>query len=106
MIASIEPINSGFAITDFEDPRAQYYLALRQRFGKLLHEASVSLRQQGEENTVDAVYALVSWLPSSLLSRLSWFTLSRYSPSELIYWTMATAKIGKRIPLPRLEPSH
>jgi proteasome activator subunit 4 len=63
MIASIEPINSGFAITDLRDPRAQYYLNLRQRFGKLLHEASVSLRQQGEENTVDAVHALVSWLP-------------------------------------------
>ena len=63
MIASIEPITSGFAITDLQDPRAKYYLNLRQRFGKLLHEASVSLRQQGEENTVDAVYALVSWLP-------------------------------------------
>jgi proteasome activator subunit 4 len=62
MIASIEPLNSGFAITDPRDPRAQYYSALRQRFGKFLHEASVSLRQQGEENTVDAVHALVSWL--------------------------------------------
>lgn len=62
MIASIEPINSGFAITDHKDPRVQYYLALRKRFGKFLHEASVSLRQQGEENTVDAVYVLVSWL--------------------------------------------
>lgn len=62
MIASIEPISSGFAITDHKDPLAQYYLALRQRFGKFLHEASVSLRQQGEENTVDAVHVLVSWL--------------------------------------------
>jgi proteasome activator subunit 4 len=59
MIASIEPVNSGFAITDHQDPRAQYYLALRERFGKLLHKASVSLRQQGEENTVDAVHTLV-----------------------------------------------
>jgi len=59
MIASIEPINSGFAITDHKDPRARFYLALRERFGKFLHEASVSLRQQGEENTVDAVYLLV-----------------------------------------------
>jgi proteasome activator subunit 4 len=62
MIASIEPINSGFAITDHKDPRARFYLALRERFGKFLHEASVSLRQQGEENTVDAVHVLVSWL--------------------------------------------
>ncbi|SRR6266404_2462184 len=67
MIASIEPLNSGFAISDPQDPRAQYYLSLRQRFGKLLHEASVSLRQQGEENTVDAVHALVRQpaIPSS-----------------------------------------
>ena len=62
MIATIEPLNSGFAITDSRDKRAQYYTALRQRFGKFLHEASVSLRQQGEENTVDAVHALVSWI--------------------------------------------
>ncbi len=94
MIASIEPINSGVAITDLQDPRAQYYLALRQRFGKLLHEASVSLRQQGEENTVDAVHALVSWLQRLFHSHLSWYTLSRYSPSVLIYWTMVTVKIG------------
>ncbi|KAI0257360.1 hypothetical protein BJV78DRAFT_1277900 [Lactifluus subvellereus] len=67
MIASIEPLNSGFAITDLQDPRAQYYLALRQRFGKLLHEASVSLRQQGEENTVDAVHALIQSIRTYLL---------------------------------------
>jgi proteasome activator subunit 4 len=81
MIASIEPINSGFAITDYQDPRAQYYLALRQRFGKLLHEASVSLRQQGEENTVDSVYALVSWLPSLFLFRLIWSTPDTVHPN-------------------------
>ena len=79
MIASIEPISSGFAITDHKDPRAQYYLALRQRFGKFLHEASVSLRQQGEENTVDAVHVLVSWL--SCFHRLWTNIPSRYSPS-------------------------
>jgi proteasome activator subunit 4 len=77
MIASIEPLDSGFAITDPQDPRAEYYVALQQRFGKLLHEASVSLRQQGEENTVDAVHALVRWilpvtadLPSYLIPQI------------------------------------
>ena len=59
MIASVAPVNSGFVITDPEDPRYQYFLAIKHRFGKFLHSASVSLRQQGEENTVDAVQMLV-----------------------------------------------
>ena len=59
MIASVEPINSGFVITDPEDPRHQYLLGVKHRFGRFLHSASVSLRQQGEENTVDAVQMLV-----------------------------------------------
>ena len=59
MIASVEPINSGFVITDPEDPRYQYFLGIKHRFGRFLHSASVSLRQQGEENTVDAVQMLV-----------------------------------------------
>lgn len=59
MIASIEPVNSGFCLTNPEDPRYKYVTALRQRFGIFLHSASVTLRQQGEENTVDAVHMLV-----------------------------------------------
>ena len=59
MIASVEPINSGFVITDPEDPRYKYLLGVKHRFGRFLHSASVSLRQQGEENTVDAVQMLV-----------------------------------------------
>lgn len=59
MIAFIEPLNSGFAVPEPEDPRARYYTELRTRFGRFLHDASSSLRQQGEENTVDAVYLLV-----------------------------------------------
>lgn len=59
MIASVAPINSGFALTDPSDPRYQYFLGVKHRFGKFLHDASVSLRAQGEENTVDAVQILV-----------------------------------------------
>jgi hypothetical protein len=59
MIASVDPISSGFVITDPEDPRYQYLLGVKHRFGRFLHSASVSLRQQGEENTVDAVQMLV-----------------------------------------------
>lgn len=61
MIASIDPINSGFALTDSDDPRYQYVAGVRARFGNFLHAASVSLRQQGEENTVDAVQILVGY---------------------------------------------
>lgn len=60
MIASIEAINSGFCLTDPSDTRYQFVALLRQRFGTFLHNASMSLRQQGEENTVDAVDMLVS----------------------------------------------
>ncbi|KAF8887958.1 hypothetical protein CPB84DRAFT_1816581 [Gymnopilus junonius] len=60
MIASVSPISSGFALTDPSDPRYQYLLSVRHRFGKFLHDASVSLRAQGEENTVDPVQILVN----------------------------------------------
>lgn len=60
MIATIDPVNAGFALTDPTDPRHQYITSLKHRFGEFLHKASESLRQQGEENTVDAVHMLVS----------------------------------------------
>jgi proteasome activator subunit 4 len=59
MIVSIPSIASGFCITDHKDPRHQHFTALRKRFGEFLHMASGSLLAQGEENTVDAVQALV-----------------------------------------------
>jgi proteasome activator subunit 4 len=64
MIASTEPLTAGFAITDANDPRARYFIALRRRFGQFLHDASASLRGRGEENTVDAVSMLVSRRPA------------------------------------------
>jgi hypothetical protein len=93
MIASIEPLSSGFAISDSQDPRARYYLSLRQRFGTLLHDASVSLRRQGEENTVDAVHTLVRW-PPQVSPICSDFPSSRYSPYVPISWNTETAKTG------------
>lgn len=60
MIASIQPVHSGFSLTDPQDPQHVYLTALRQRFGTFLHNASETLRKQGEENTVDAVHILVS----------------------------------------------
>lgn len=62
MIACVEPLNSGFALSDPDDPRHRYITSLRRKFGEFLHQASVSLQQQGEENTVDAVHGLVSAL--------------------------------------------
>ncbi|KAF5337122.1 hypothetical protein D9611_003196 [Ephemerocybe angulata] len=59
MIASVPGLNSGFILTDPSDPRYQYIHNLKKRFGSFLHGASVSLRQQGEENTLDAVEMLV-----------------------------------------------
>lgn len=67
MIASAPPLNSGFALTDTSDPQYQYLLRVKHRFGQFLHNASMVLRDQGEENTVDAVQVLVSFIPVSEL---------------------------------------
>ncbi|KAJ6574791.1 hypothetical protein B0H19DRAFT_1254444 [Mycena capillaripes] len=67
MIGIIEPLNSGFALTDPADPRYIYISSLRRRFGEFLHEASKSLLQQGEENTVDAVEMLLEGIRTHLL---------------------------------------
>ena len=60
MIASIEPLKSGFALDDPTDPRHRYLTGIKRRFGELLHKASVTLlSQEGEENILDAVLMLV-----------------------------------------------
>ncbi|CAL1696420.1 unnamed protein product [Somion occarium] len=87
MIATIEPVNAAFALSDPADPRHQYITALRRRFGTFLHAASISLRQQGEENTVDAVHMLIRSIRTYMLeygdSRDSFYLqLDRYN-SEL-----------------------
>lgn len=73
MIASVAPISSGFALTDPQDPRYKYLTQIRSRYGNFLHNASVSLRQQGEENTVDAVQILVRLLHVSSLPSCTQF---------------------------------
>ncbi|KAI5124439.1 hypothetical protein M0805_008323 [Coniferiporia weirii] len=59
MIGHLDPLKSCFVLTDTSDPRHKYLSDLRRRFGTFLHNASSSLRQQGEENTVDAVHVLI-----------------------------------------------
>ena len=59
MIGRSLPLASCFVLTDEKDSRYQYLAGIRRKFGSLLKAASSSLRQQGEENTVDAVYLLV-----------------------------------------------
>ena len=60
MIASGEPITCGFPLSDPDDPRFQKFIAYRRRFSNLLLSASKVLRNQGEENTVDAILMLAS----------------------------------------------
>lgn len=67
MIALVPTIESSFSLKKPEDPRYQYLSSLRHRFGQMLHKASVSLLQQGEENTVDAVRGLVNAIRTYLL---------------------------------------
>ncbi|KAJ7275353.1 hypothetical protein B0H12DRAFT_1086888 [Mycena haematopus] len=67
MIGVIEPLKSGFVLTDPTDPRYIYISSLRHRFGEFLHEASKSLLQQGEQNTVDAVEMLLEGIRTYML---------------------------------------
>lgn len=94
MIASIEPLASGFCLTDPQDARYIYITKLRRRFGEFLHSASLSLQRQGEENTVDAVQMLVCTLMvfHGLTTYFSHFWRSvQFAP---ICSSMATARTG------------
>lgn len=66
MIVFVPPMEAGFCLTDPKDPRHKYMTQLKARYGEFLHTASTSLRKQGEENTVDAVHALVRGYPKDL----------------------------------------
>ncbi|KAL4243081.1 BLM10 family protein [Abortiporus biennis] len=84
MIATVEPLNSGFALDNPTDPRHQYITGLKARFGRFLHNASASLLRQGEENTVDAVHMLIRSIRTYMLeygdSRDSYYLqLERYN---------------------------
>ncbi|KAJ7456675.1 hypothetical protein FB451DRAFT_613190 [Mycena latifolia] len=67
MIGIIEPLNSGFVLSDPSDPRYAYFFSLRRRFGEFLHNASKTLLQHGEENTVDAVETLIEGIRTYML---------------------------------------
>lgn len=90
MIASLENVSSGFCLNDETDLRYQYIASLRQRYGTFLHEASVSLRQQGEENTVDAVDMLVSRLRIDLYFALNHCRSEVFEPICLNTGTVGT----------------
>ncbi|TDL28808.1 ARM repeat-containing protein [Rickenella mellea] len=87
MIASVEPINSGFALVDPADPRYQYLHSLRQRFGRFLQSASTVLRTLGDENTLDAVHVLIRSVRTYMLeygdSRDSYFNQSDQYSTEI-----------------------
>jgi hypothetical protein len=83
MIASVPPLDSGFILTDPSDPRYKFITGLKHRFGEFLHNASVSLRSQGEENTLDAVQMLVNYLSNGFFHDQSLTGLLRSGQSEL-----------------------
>ena len=92
MIASIDPLKSGFALDDPSDPRHAYMTSIKKRFGELLHKASVMLRSQSEENILDAVLMLVSIMTRRIIRSL---IIVRYAPFARICSSMVTVVIGK-----------
>ncbi|TFK57485.1 hypothetical protein OE88DRAFT_1651225 [Heliocybe sulcata] len=67
MIATIEPLDCGFPLSDPRDPRYHYIASLRQQYGQFLHKASASLLKHGEENTLDAVHMLIRSIRTYML---------------------------------------
>jgi len=51
-------VEAGYTLTDPEDPRYQYVASTRRQFGELLHQASVALRESGEEDHIDAIISV------------------------------------------------
>ena len=95
MIASIEPLISGFALSDPTDSRHQYITQLKKRFGAFLRKASNELRRQGEENTVDAVQMLVGFSPFFKgYIDVTHLALHRYVPSERTCWITEIIEIA------------
>ena len=60
MISWEVPIETSYPLGDPEDPRHVKLVKYRRRFANFLLRSSRILRQQGEENTVDAIHTLVS----------------------------------------------
>ncbi|KZP32253.1 hypothetical protein FIBSPDRAFT_907345 [Athelia psychrophila] len=87
MIAVADPLASGFCLDDPNDPRHEYVVNLRRRYGEFLHEASMSLLQQGEEYTVDAVHMLIRSIRTYMLeygdSRDGFFVNGKQYTSEM-----------------------
>lgn len=59
MIAWGPAIKVNYPLSDPKDPRFQKIVQYRRRFAKFLLRSSETLRQQGEENTVDAIHMVV-----------------------------------------------
>jgi proteasome activator subunit 4 len=59
MIAWGPGVEVNYPLKDPKDPRFQKVMQYRRRFAKFLLRSSQTLRQQGEENTVDAIHMVV-----------------------------------------------
>jgi proteasome activator subunit 4 len=71
MIAWENPIETSYPLSDQKDPRYATIMKYRRRFANFLLRSSRVLRQQGEENTVDAIHTLVS----NDLRQTFWYSL-------------------------------
>lgn len=58
--SSLPPFKSAFILTDPLDPRHRAFASLRERIGKFLVRAADYLRNEGGDDSTDAVVSLVS----------------------------------------------
>lgn len=106
MVASVDPLSAGFALTDPNDPRHQYITSLKNRFGALLYSASTSMRTQSEENVLDGVHMLIRSIRTYMLdygdSRDNYYSqLDRYHTALNITRQYANQKVWPRAVLIR-----
>ncbi|GAA94209.1 uncharacterized protein L969DRAFT_375946 [Mixia osmundae IAM 14324] len=76
-------IEVGLCLTDPTDVRLQHVMALRERTGRMLHEAARHLRDNGAEDAIDSVKMIISTTRVLMLDHP--FDKSSYEPSKGYY---------------------
>lgn len=51
-------VEAGYTLTDPNDPRYQAVMFHRRQFGRILHQASVAMRESSAEDHIDAILAI------------------------------------------------
>lgn len=86
--ALLPAYRAAFVLTDVSDPKHQAYAALRERIGKFVQRAAVYLRNEGGDDSTDAVLSVISTINTFMLSQgldgRSWEARKNHCRSEAL----------------------